>query len=48
MRLMLAAMFIAVVLGLCWHDFGPRQRAMIAVLATTITALYYVFASRLM
>jgi len=48
MRLMLAAMFVAVVLGLCWHDYGPRQRAMIAVLAATVTTLYYVFASSLM
>ena len=48
MRFMLAAMFVAVVLGLFWQDFGPRQRAMIAVLATAMTALYYVFASRLM
>ena len=48
MRLLLAAMFVAVVLGLIWNDYGPRQRAMIAALAVSVTALYYVFASRLM
>ena len=48
MRLMLAAMFVAVVLGLIWNDYGPRQRAIIAVLSVSVTALYYVFASRLM
>ena len=48
MRLLLAAMFVAVVLGLVWNDFGPRQRAMIGVLAVAVTSLYYVFAARLM
>ena len=48
MRLLLAAMFVAVVLGLIWNDYGPRQRAMIAALAVGVTAMYYVFASRLM
>ncbi len=48
MRLLLAAMFAAVVLGLLWSDYGPRQRAIIAGLAISVTTLYYVFASRLM
>lgn len=48
MRLLLAAMFAAVVLGLLWSDYGPRQRAMLAVLAISVTTLYYVFAARLM
>jgi Na+(H+)/acetate symporter ActP len=48
MNLMLAAMFVAVVLGLFWSDYGPRQRAMVAALSISVTTLYYVFAGRLM
>ena len=48
MRLLLAAVFVSVVLGLFWKDYGPRQRAVITALAMSVTALYYFLASRLM
>ncbi len=48
MRLLLAAIFVSVILGLFWRDFGPRQRWMMTAVAASVTTLYYVFASRLM
>ena len=48
MTLMLAAMAVSIVLGLLCRKHEGLLRFLIMVLAVAVTALYYVFAERLM
>lgn len=43
MNLMLAVIFACVALGLFAPSFGRRENAIVALLAVTMTALYYFF-----
>jgi hypothetical protein len=47
-RFMLFAMFVATIVGLLWQDYGRRERLMMVAFGFAMTALYYVFAARLM
>jgi len=41
MALMLAVIFLCVAVGVLAPQFGPRIYIVVALLATTMTALYY-------
>jgi peptide deformylase len=46
MNLMLGFLFACVVVGLAARRLGVREQVLVAALAATVTALYYLFGER--